>query len=140
MSLPKTDAATRKWADYMRLRRNPTKTCPGCGNAFPNTLEHFAAGVRDRVGLRCHACVEAAPVPTRVKQHCPCCGGFERLVLDRQAPVAVFICRSCLRMVNDRLSVLPDTRERIERYVVWRLQAQQKAAGSSEPAAKCEAT
>ena len=116
------DAAARKWADYMRLRRRPEKACWSCSNVYHNTLEHFTAGVRGRVGVRCHACVAANPVPTRAKSPCPCCGELTRLVLDRHAPSAVFVCRVCLRMVNDQLSASRETLDRLIQYAGWRAQ------------------
>lgn len=114
------DAAARKWADYMRLRRRPEKACWGCEKVFPNTLEHFAAGARGRVGVRCHACVAANPAPTRVKASCPCCGVFTRLVVDRHAPAPVMVCRSCLKLVNMVLATDAQTLARMEQYVEWR--------------------
>jgi len=121
------DAAARKWADYMRMRRRPTKECWGCHQSFPNTLEHFAQGVRGRVGVRCHACVQANPVSTRAKAPCPCCGTLTVLVIDRHAPSAVFVCRACLALVNGVLAQSPVTLERLEQYVEWR------RAGSAAP-------
>jgi len=114
------DAAARKWADYMRLRRRPVKECWGCRQAFPNTLEHFTQGVRGRVGVRCHACVQANPVPTRAKAPCPCCGILTALVLDRHAPSAVFVCRTCLRTINHLLDLDANGRRHINLYIMWR--------------------
>jgi hypothetical protein len=126
------DQAARKWADYMRLRRRPEKVCWTCHQIFPNTLEYFVSGVRGRVGVRCHSCVAANPVPTRVKQPCPCCNEFTRLVRDRHAPSqqAIFLCTTCLRTVNAVLAASAATRKRLEKYVEWR----EKATAQSEAA------
>jgi hypothetical protein len=119
------DQAARAWADYMRLRRRPTKPCWTCKQEFPNTLEHFASGRRGRVGVRCHACVQAHPVPTRAKQQCPCCHQEARLVRDRHAPSVqvVLVCATCLRTINAVLGMNDGALERMEQYVEWRKKA-----------------
>ncbi len=124
------DEAARKWADYMRLRRRPIKACWHCKRVFPNTLEYFADGRRGRVGVRCIECVAAHPVPTKVKQPCPCCGELTRLVRDRHAPSQqfIFLCHGCLRAVNWNLGVSGAARGRILQYVGWRLGAQENAS------------
>ena len=119
------DQAARAWADYMRTRRRPEKACWTCKQVFPNNRDHFAMGVRGRVGVRCLTCVTAHPVPTRAKQHCPCCRRMTRLVRDRHAPTtfSVHVCSTCLRAVNAILDMGEPTRDRLMQYVVWREKA-----------------
>jgi hypothetical protein len=121
------DQAARQWADYMRMRRRPQKACWSCQNVFPNTLEHFAAGKGGRVGVRCRKCVAANPVPTRVKQNCPCCGAFTRLVRDRHAPAPVMLCSTCLRTANALLAMSTEAYDRLLQYKLWREQAHWRA-------------
>jgi hypothetical protein len=99
--------ARQRWADYCRMRRRPTKTCPECEKSFPNDRAHFASTAGGRLLSRCHHCTElnkrkqamvGGAGPTQ--SICPLCEAAGRLVIDRQAPKPVRVCRACLVRIN----------------------------------------
>jgi hypothetical protein len=93
---------TKPICDYNRLQRMPVKACRGCKRTLPNDREHFSVGPTGKLRSHCHDCAAQDPVPTKVRQKCPCCGYMRRLCRDRNAPgpAPVMICRLCLMLVN----------------------------------------
>ena len=117
-------AARRNWADYIRLRNKPTKTCPRCSRAFPNTQEYFAITLEGRIMRYCVECAGEQPTAPAAAalQPCPLCRTLAQLVRDRASPQRMDVCWTCLRVAN-ALSTMPhDTLHRIARYVDWRRQ------------------
>jgi hypothetical protein len=121
-------AAKTRWADYIRMRRKPLKTCGHCMRELPNDGEHFSRG---RQGWLTQTCLECIPAvvekrrpPESHEGKCPICEEREKLVLDKKAgrnlddPVVVRVCRRCLIWI----SVAPSQAayERYDQYMRWR--------------------
>jgi hypothetical protein len=93
-------AHRRKWADYTRVRRKPTKTCRGCGQTHPNDGAHFTRGQTGWLTSLCLACSAPEPEPPAEPAPCMICNTTQPLVRDRQAPHPTYLCRRCLAAVN----------------------------------------
>lgn len=114
------------WADYVRKRLRPEKTCTKCKQTFPNDRAHFAVNLQGRLLGTCVNCVplRAKPAALRGKEICPCCENRSSLVVDRHAPAPVMVCRSCLSLINSLEASDPQTLGRMEEYIAWRKRGQ----------------
>ena len=116
--------ARKEWADYIRLRRAPVKTCRGCKASFPNTSEFFARGPKGFLSPTCITCAQKERLaPPNRHAGCPICGTRAKLVRDHNTPVIddgqpTYICRRCHLAVN--LAGPRETWERLDQYVRWR--------------------
>lgn len=115
----------QEWADYVRKRMRPDKTCSKCKKTFPNDREHFATNLDGRI---LNTCIYCAPSKIkgklRLKEICPCCESTEHLVHDRQAPAPVSLCRPCLNTINTLACINKLTAERMAEYIEWRKRGQ----------------
>jgi hypothetical protein len=112
---------SRVWADYIRLRRKPTKECVQCHRIWPNDRAHFMTGSTGFITAHCTACgpKDLQGLTTGLIT-CPVCEEQARLVKDDGGPEPWSICRRCLMQVN-MLTTAGAFRNLVE-YVKWRNQ------------------
>lgn len=84
---------------------------------LPNTEEFFATGMRGRVTSVCLDCRAANPAPTKVKDCCPLCRQFEKLIVDRARGGRVKFCYACLKCINHMAMLGPKGLMLAARYV-----------------------